>query len=184
MSYTKSLCVFCASSSAIDPAYMDLAAEMGRLCAENGWRLVYGGARGGMMGAMADAALAAGGHVEGVIPEVLGPQERAHSNLTRLHIATDMHDRQQKMAELADGFIVLPGGIGTLAEFFEIITWKAIGLHQKPVAIINSDDFWSSLLDTIEKCAAEGFLHRDPDRLFEVFQSPEEAIDFFRGKME
>lgn len=184
MPQIESLCVFCASSSAIDPAYMDLAAETGRLCAENGWRLVYGGARGGMMGTMADAALAAGGHVEGVIPDVLGPQERAHTGLTRLHLVADMHARQQKMAQLADGFVVLPGGIGTLAEFFEIITWKAIGLHRKPVAVIDSGGFWSGLVHTIEQCAAGRFLHEDPARLFRVFGAPGAAIDFFRGKME
>lgn len=184
MTDIKSLCVFCASSPAIDPKYMDLAAETGRLCAGNGWNLVYGGARGGMMGAMADAALAAGGHVEGVIPDVLGPQERAHPGLTRLHIVADMHERQKKMAHLADGFIVLPGGIGTLAEFFEIITWKSIGLHQKPVAVIDAGGFWSGLVNTIEQCAAGKFLHTDPRRLFSVFPAPASAIDFFRGKME
>ncbi|MCC6598851.1 MAG: TIGR00730 family Rossman fold protein [Alphaproteobacteria bacterium] len=178
----KSLCVFCASSAFVEEKYRNLGVEMGEICAKNGWRLIYGGARGGIMGAMADAALASGGEVEGIIPEILGPQERAHAGLTRLHIVPDMHTRQKKMADLADGFVVLPGGIGTLAEFFEIITWKSIGLHQKPVVIINTYGFWDDLLQMIEKCGRERFMHKESAQMYDVLPTPEAAQNFFKSK--
>jgi uncharacterized protein (TIGR00730 family) len=174
-----SICVFCASSNAIDPRYLKLAAETGRLLAARGWRAVYGGARGGMMGAMANAALESGGEVVGVIPEVLGPQERAHQGLTELHIVNDMHERQQKMMALADGFIVLPGGLGTLAEFFEILTWKAIGLHGKKIALVNARGFWDPLLGQLRQTEEEGFLHAEQARLFKVFEGIEDIGNFF-----
>ena len=157
----KSLCVFCASSSEVHQKYIDLAADLGTMLAQAHICLVYGGAQGGLMGAAANAALAAGGEVIGVIPEVLFGQERAHQGLTKLYITRDMHERQQKMAALADGFVVLPGGLGTLAEFFEVLTWKYIGLHDKPIILVNIDGFWDSLIETMGNCQQQGFLNGD-----------------------
>lgn len=160
--------MFCASSSAVDQKYMDLAAALGGLIAARGLRLVYGGAQSGLMGAAADSALAAGGEVTGVMPEILSGRERAHKTLTTLHITKDMHERQQKMADLSDAFIVLPGGTGTLAEFFEILTWKQIGVHGKPIAVLNAYNFWTPLLDMLSHCGTEGFLHQNPEDFFTV----------------
>ncbi|MCB9982959.1 MAG: TIGR00730 family Rossman fold protein [Rhodospirillales bacterium] len=167
----KSLCVFCASSSEVHHKYMDLAAQLGQELACSGIRLVYGGVQGGLMGAAADAALAAGGEVVGVIPEVLLPQERAHKGLTKLYVTPDMHSRQQKMAKLADGFIILPGGIGTLAEFFEILTWKHIGLHRKPIILINYQGFWDSLIALLNQSENERFLYAKLTDLLVIWES-------------
>jgi uncharacterized protein (TIGR00730 family) len=177
--FMTSVCIFCAASNVIDPRYLKLGAEMGRYGAARGWKLVYGGARGGMMGAMANAALEAGAEVTGVIPEVLGPQERAHPGLTRLHVVADMHERQRLMMDLSDGFVILPAGLGTMAEFFEVLTWKAIGLHGKKIAIVNTDGFWDPLLAQIDHCAQGRFLHADPLALFRVFDIIEDIGGFF-----
>lgn len=178
----QSLCVFCASSSNIDQKYKELSQQIGKVTAQNGLRLVYGGAQGGLMGMMADAALAQGGEVVGVMPDILVGQERAHKGLSFLHITTDMHERQQKMADLADMFLILPGGMGTLAEFFEIVTWKAIGLHQKPIFVLNAFGFWDHLLETLENCKEQGFLHHDPASLFTVFDDFTEFQSFLASK--
>jgi uncharacterized protein (TIGR00730 family) len=178
----KSLCVFCASSDVVEPRYKALATEAGRLAALLGWRVVYGGAKGGMMGALADGALAAGGEVVGVIPDVLGPQERAHGGLTALHVVADMHERQKMMAALADGFLILPGGLGTLAEFFEIITWKAIGLHAKPICLFNAYGYWDAQTKQLQKAQKEGFLHGPAQDLFDVRTDFEDFQNFFGVK--
>lgn len=175
----KSVCVFCAASDGRDPLYSELAAALGALIAARGLRLVYGGARGGMMGALANSALDAGGEVVGVIPEVLGPSERAHTGLSHLHLVADMHARQKLMAELADGFVILPGGLGSLAEFFEIITWKAIKLHNKPIALVNAHGYWTPLLQQIDDAEAQGFLHAAKSGLFTVFNGIEDIGTFF-----
>lgn len=180
--HAGSLCVFCASSSNIDQKYKDLAAAVGQVAGENGLRVVYGGAQGGLMGIMADSAMAAGAEVIGVMPEILSGQERAHKGLSTLHITKDMHERQQKMAELADMFLVLPGGMGTLAEFFEILTWKAIGIHQKPIMVLNEDGFWDHLREMLAHCQNQGFLHHDPATLFMVFNKIEEFQSFLASK--
>jgi uncharacterized protein (TIGR00730 family) len=177
----KSICVFCAASNAIDPRYLKLAAETGRFVADKSWQLVYGGARGGMMGAMANAALERGGKVSGVIPEVLGPQESAHMYLTKLIVVADMHERQKKMAEMADAFIILPGGMGTLAEFFEIVTWKAIGLHTKKIAVINAYGYWDHLLAQMQHSEDERFLHVKQAALYNVFEEIEALGRFFEN---
>lgn len=161
-----SLCVFCASSDALEARYLDLAVQAGHLAAHKGWRVVYGGAKGGMMGALANSALSQGGEVIGVIPEVLGPQERAHNGLSELYVVPDMHARQKKMADLADGFLVLPGGLGTLAEFFEIVTWKAIGLHAKPIVLLNAFGYWNALDEQMRQAQNQGFLHGTALELF------------------
>ncbi len=174
----RSLCVFCASSAKLDEQYYQLGDDVGRMIADHGMRLVYGGAAGGVMGRVADSVLDRGALATGVIPKVLSGQERQHQNLTELHITEDMHDRQKKMADLSDAFLILPGGLGTLAEFFEILTWKQIGLHAKPIWLLNSNGFWDNLLEQFSHCHAEHFMYSDPQSLFDKFDDVTDINDF------
>ena len=158
MSY--SVCVFCSASSDIDERYMALAREMGQLGGERGWRMIYGGSRAGSMGVMADAALLSGAQVIGVIPGFLQDREVYHEGLSELHITETMHERQMKMSDLADAFVILPGGLGTMAEFLEVITWRLLNLHKKPIYLINFEGYWDPLIDMIESVQDQKFLHR------------------------
>lgn len=155
------LCVFCGSSTGTNPAYMAAARALGRAAAARGIEIVYGGARVGLMGAVADAALAAGGTVTGVIPRALVEREVAHEGLTRLHVVASMHERKARMATLADAFVALPGGIGTLEELFEVWTWAHLGVHAKPCAVLDVAGFWRPLLAALDRMTAEGFLRPD-----------------------
>jgi uncharacterized protein (TIGR00730 family) len=160
----KRICVFCGSSMGFDPAYAEQARALGKLLAERGIGLVYGGASVGTMGAVADGALAAGGEVIGVIPEHLSSVEISHAGLTELHVVADMHQRKAKMAALSDGFLALPGGAGTLEELFEIWTWSQLGLHTKPLGLVDVGGFYGPLWTFVEHMVSEGFLraeHRD-----------------------
>lgn len=160
----KSVCVYCGSNSGSRPAYTQSARELGQILAQRRIRLVYGGGRVGLMGTIADAVLAAGGEVIGVIPESLVAREVAHRGLKDLRIVPSMHQRKALMAELSDAFIALPGGFGTLEEFAEILTWAQLGLHRKPHGIINIDGFYDSLLAFFDHAVAEKFVrqsHRD-----------------------
>ena len=160
----KSVCVYCGSNSGSRPAYTQSARELGQILAQRRIRLVYGGGRVGLMGTIADAVLAAGGEVTGVIPESLVAREVAHRSLKDLRIVPSMHQRKALMAELSDAFIALPGGFGTLEEFAEILTWAQLGLHRKPHGIINIDGFYDSLLAFFDHAVAEKFVrpsHRD-----------------------
>ena len=154
----QSVCVFCGSASGTDPAYVEAANTLGRLLAGEGLTLVYGGACVGLMGAVADATLAAGGRAVGVLPDFLRRKELAHPRLTELHVVSSMHERKARMAELADGFIALPGGMGTLEEFCEIITWAQLGLHEKPCGLLNIQGYYEPLLEFVSRMAGEGFL--------------------------
>jgi uncharacterized protein (TIGR00730 family) len=153
-----SLCVFCGSSPEVEDVFFTAAREVGRLLASQGRRLVYGGGRIGLMGALADAAAAAGGEVIGVIPRSLLEKEVGHQGLSRLHVVASMHERKAMMAELSDGFIALPGGIGTLEEFFEIWTWAQLGLHHKPFGLLNVAGFFDPLLTFLDELADRRFL--------------------------
>ncbi|MGC8760136.1 MAG: TIGR00730 family Rossman fold protein [Bryobacteraceae bacterium] len=155
----RSICVFCGSSSRAREVYLEAARRTGREIARRGLRLVYGGAGVGLMGALADAALEAGGEVVGVIPQALVEREVAHSRLTEQHVVESMHDRKALMSELADAFLALPGGLGTLDELFETLTWAQLGLHRKPVALLNVEGYFDDLLRFCDRAAAEGFLH-------------------------
>jgi uncharacterized protein (TIGR00730 family) len=160
----KSLCVFCGSSAGKDPSYLSLARECGALIAGRGIRLVYGGGRVGLMGALADAALAAGGTVVGVIPQILLDKEVGHTGLTELHVVDTMATRKWTMGELSDAFLALPGGIGTMDELFEAWTWSQLDLHDKPSGLLNFRGFYDPLVQFIDHSAQEGFLrprHRD-----------------------
>jgi uncharacterized protein (TIGR00730 family) len=154
----KRLCVFCGSSFGDDPAYLAAARDLGQLLAASGIGLVYGGASVGLMGAVADAALAAGGEVIGVLPQGLREREVGHNGLTELHIVATMHERKALMADLADGFIALPGGIGTLEEFCEILTWAQLGVHAKPCGLLDIADYYAPLIAFFDRMVAARFL--------------------------
>jgi uncharacterized protein (TIGR00730 family) len=164
MSGLTSVCVFCGSQSGARPGYVAAARELGTWLARHGIEVVYGGGHIGMMGAVADAALAAGGRVVGVIPEHLMRPEVAHQNLTELIVVDTMHTRKRTMAQRADAFVVLPGGYGTYEETFEMITWLQLALQSKPVGLLNVGGFYDRLIEFLHHAAAEGFIraeHRD-----------------------
>lgn len=153
-----SLCVYCGSRPGSTPAFSDLAQRVGTWIGHNGGQLVYGGGRNGLMGILADATLAAGGRVVGVIPKALVEKEWAHHGCTELHIVDSMHDRKRIMAEQSDAFVALPGGIGTLEEFFEVWTWRQLGYHHKPVGLLNLDGYYDSLLAFLTTALGTGFM--------------------------
>ena len=175
----KRVCVFCGSSMGTRADYVEAAAGLGRLLASRGLGLVYGGGNVGLMGIMADAALAAGGEVVGVIPEALLKLEVGHLDMAQLHVVGSMHERKALMAELADAFIALPGGIGTMEELFEVWTWAQLGMHPKPLGFLDVAGYYAHLQAFLDHMTAEGFLrtrHRamvaidtDPTRLLDAF---------------
>jgi uncharacterized protein (TIGR00730 family) len=154
----RNVAVFCASSNGADPAYHVAAVDLGRMLAQQNIGLIYGGANVGLMRAVAESALSNGGRVTGVIPELLVDLEIAHRGLTELHITTNMHTRKAMMSELADAFLVLPGGFGTLEEMFEVLTWQSLRLHQKPTVLINIDGFYDKLIEFLDHCVEQGVL--------------------------
>ena len=158
------ICVYAGSNPGADPAFAEATAELARLLAERGIGVVYGGAHKGLMGILADTALAAGGEVIGVIPQQLFDREIAHSGLTEQHVVGSMHERKAKMAELADAFIALPGGAGTLEELIEVFTWSMLGLHEKPLGVLNVNGYYDSLARFLDDAVDARFLpaqHRD-----------------------
>jgi hypothetical protein len=157
----RSVCVFCASSNGTDPIFLEAAKALGQAIAERDWHLVYGGADVGLMGAMADAALASGGTITGVIPRALFEWEIAHRGLTQLIEVNSLHERKAEMAQLADAFLVLPGGLGTLDELCEILTWAALGIHDKPIVPINIASYWEAFLGALDAAVAAGFLRSE-----------------------
>lgn len=162
----RRICVFCGSRSGARPEYQEMAGQLGRLLAGRGVELVYGGGNIGLMGVVADACLAAGGGVIGVIPRSLVGREVAgraveHAGLTRLEVVDSMHARKARMAELAEGFIALPGGFGTFEELFEILTWAQLGFHRKPIGLLNVADYYRPLLALCDQAVAEDFLGAD-----------------------
>jgi len=160
----KSICVFSGSSSGTDPVYRDTAFGLGAWIASQGSSVIYGGASVGLMGAVADGALSKGGQVFGVLPENLQLKELAHPGLTKLYKVNSMHERKQMMFDLSEGIIALPGGLGTYEELFEVLTWAQLGLHAKPVGILNVRGFYNALFDHLEIGMTEGFVrkqHRD-----------------------
>jgi uncharacterized protein (TIGR00730 family) len=154
----RRICVFCGASAGRAPGYLELAASVGAGLARRGIGVVYGGGRVGMMGAVADAALAAGGEVTGVIPRHLMDRELAHRGLTDLRVVETLHERKATMAGLADGFIALPGGLGTLEELAEVASWAQLGIHAKPIGLLGSDGYWDVLLAWLDHAVNEGFI--------------------------
>ncbi len=164
----QTVCVFCGAAARAAPEFYDLARATGALVAASGWTLVYGGSKSGTMGAVADGALASGARVIGAIPRHLEEREQMHPGLTECHVVDTMHQRKQKMVELSDAFIVLPGGFGTMDEVFEGITWRQIGLHDKPFVIVNHQGFWQPLIDLIDQMGRHGFIRPEDKDLFVV----------------
>jgi uncharacterized protein (TIGR00730 family) len=175
----KRICVFAGSNSGLQAEYLAAAQELGRVLARQEVGLVYGGARVGLMGALADAVLAERGHVTGVIPEALVAKEVAHDGLSDLRVVGSMHARKAVMAELADGFIALPGGWGTLEEFFEVLTWAQLGLHQKPCGLLNVRGFFDALLSFIDHSIDERFVRRENRSMVIVSSSPGTLLELF-----
>ena len=168
--------VFCASADGSDPAYRAAAVELGRALAKRKIGIVYGGAKVGLMQAVAEAALAHGGHVVGVIPNVLVDLEVAHPGLTELHVTETMHTRKALIGERSDAFIALPGGFGTLEELFEVLTWQTLKIHSKPVLLLNTNGFYDQLLAFLDHCVEQGMLGRQKREIVLVADTVDEAL--------
>ncbi len=178
---TRRICVFCGSSTGVNPAYAEKAKALGRTLARRGLGLVYGGGGVGLMGALADAALAAGGEVVGVIPRALQLRELAHARLTTLHVVASMHERKAKMADLAHGFVALPGGMGTLEEFAEILTWAQLGLHARPCGLLDVAGYWRPLVAFFDHAVSSGFIRPEHRALVLVEEDPDALLDRFQA---
>ena len=181
MTVLRRLCVFCGAQPGARPAYREAAAAFGRLLAESGIGVVYGGASIGLMAAVADAALEAGGEVIGVIPQALVDREVAHDGLSDLRIVHSMHERKALMAELSDGFVALPGGVGTLEELFEVWTWSHLGLHRKPCALLDVQGFYSGLHTFVDHMETEGFLRPGVRDMLIVEREGPQLLTALRG---
>jgi len=173
----KRLCVFCGSSEGARPEYADAARALAGELARRQVGLVYGGGSVGLMGVLADTALAAGGEVIGVIPGPLASRELAHPGLTEMRVVGSMHERKATMASLADGFVALPGGLGTFEETLEILTWAQLGIHRKPVGVLNVEGYWDGLLRMLTHAVREGFMRRDYLALLLFADDPAELLD-------
>lgn len=173
----QAMCVYCGSRNPKNPAILDAAKAMGHLLAKHGITLVYGGGGTGMMGAIADAQLAAGGRALGIIPAGLASREKAHRSLTEMRIVETMHQRKALMAAKSDGFIAMPGGLGTLEELCEVTTWAQLGIHQKPVGILNTAGFFDPFLEFLDRAVDEGFVQEDHRRLLIVDQTPQGLLE-------
>jgi uncharacterized protein (TIGR00730 family) len=177
----KRITVFCGSSLGSDDVYRSQANLLGKTLAKQNIELVYGGAKIGLMGAVADGALSEGGKVIGVLPKFLRSKEIAHENLTQLILVDSMHERKTKMNELCDGVIALPGGFGTMEEFFEMLTWGQLGLHQKPIAILNINGFYNSLIDLVQTMVDKGLLKEVNQKMLLVSNDMDDLINKMRS---
>ncbi|MDH5580910.1 MAG: TIGR00730 family Rossman fold protein [Bdellovibrionales bacterium] len=172
----KKLCVFCGSSEGRNKKWIKLANELGEGLADRGWGLVYGGASIGIMGALADACLAKDGKVWGVIPKAILNKELGHSGLEELYVVDDMHQRKQKMYDLSDIFLALPGGLGTLDELFEILTWHQLGFHKKPIYLLNSDGFYDGIVEHVGVMCQEGFVREEHKNILQIVSNVSEVF--------
>ena len=177
----QAICVFCGSSAGLGEGYVARAQEVGRRIAEQGLALVYGGGSVGLMGVVANAALEAGGEVIGIIPRKLWDMEVGHRSLTSLHIVETMHDRKAMMADLSDAFLVLPGGIGTMEEFFEVWTWGQLGLHGKPVGLLNCQGYYDGLFTFLDTMVTQGFLNPKQRAMVLTGNQPEAVLKALMG---
>jgi uncharacterized protein (TIGR00730 family) len=175
------LCVYCGTGFGADPAYVDAARTTGRYCAEQGIEIVYGGAKVGLMGAVADAALAAGGRVTGIMPQALVDREIAHTGLSAIHVVASMHERKALMARMSDAFVALPGGPGTLDEIVEQWTWALLGIHDKPVGFLNVKGYFDPLRQMIGRIVAQEFLDARFERMLVWAEDPATLIERFRA---
>ncbi len=174
----KKVAVYCASSQKIDNLYLEEAARLGKLLSEKDFGIVYGGGKVGLMGTVADAAMKAGGHVSGVIPEFMINLELAHKSISELNIVEDMHTRQKMMLEKSDYIIALPGGSGTFMEFFEAVSWKRLGLIVSPIILLNINGYYDNMIAMLNRAVDDKFMAGDYSRLWNVFSSVSEAVDF------
>jgi uncharacterized protein (TIGR00730 family) len=172
----KNICVFCGSSNGLGDSYMESARKLGAVIVAGGFGLVYGGASVGTMGAIADSVLQAGGQVTGVIPQSIADMEVAHTGLTSLEVVADMHQRKARMMLLSDGFIAMPGGLGTLEEIFEALTWLQLGFHSKPCAVLNSNGYYDKLLAFLDHASHQGFAKQGHVEQLMRAETPEEVI--------
>jgi uncharacterized protein (TIGR00730 family) len=175
------ICVFCGSSPGARPAYAEAAAEMGRLLATEGIGLVYGGAQAGLMGVLADSVLAEDGEIIGVIPQALVDREIGHPGVADLRVVGSMHERKALMAELADAFVALPGGLGTLEELFEVYTWAQLGLHRKPCGLLDVEDYYAGIVEFLGHAAEERFLPEQHRAMLMVEREPRALLERLRS---
>ena len=173
----RSIAVYCGSSPGADPTFAEAAARLGRTLGERGVRLVYGGGHVGLMGVLADAVLEAGGDVMGVITRALEEKEVAHPGLTRLEVVTTMHERKALMADEADAFIMMPGGFGTFDEFFEVVTWTQLGIHEKPCGVLNVAHYFDPLLALIDSAVEQRFVRAEQWSMMVVSDDPDRLVD-------
>ncbi|MCZ4280462.1 TIGR00730 family Rossman fold protein [Kiloniella laminariae] len=176
MSGITSICVYCGSSNSVSEKHLDQATLLGQRAAEKGIEIIYGGGRVGSMGRVADGALTGKGRVTGIIPEYLQRFEVGHTGVSELVVVDSMHTRKMQMFERSDAFCILPGGLGTLEEFFEVATWKQLGMHDKPIILINLENFWTPLTDLIDHQIECGYLRQKPEDIYSVVNSIEEVF--------
>lgn len=176
MTDIQNVCVYCGSSSKVDDIYKEAAKKLGKLIADEGWGVVYGGGRVGLMGLVADSALKNGTKVIGIIPEHIQAREVQHDDLTELHVVDTMHVRKQMMVDKSQAFVILAGGLGTLDELFELLTWKQLGLHDKPIVIVNIDGYWTKMLEAIQNISNKGFMRETDLEMFSCVDSVEEVV--------
>lgn len=181
MTEIQNVCVYCGSSSKVDDAYKEAATELGALIAKENWGVVYGGGRVGLMGLVADSALSAGGDVVGIIPAHIEEREVQHEELTELHVVDTMHVRKQMMVDRSQAFVILPGGLGTLDELFELMTWKQLGLHDKPIIIVNMNGYWTDMLKAVKNIANQGFMREDDLNLFVEVQDVKDVPEAIKN---
>ena len=178
----KSVCVFCGASVGNDPAFVETARDLGARLAANDMKLIFGAGHVGMMGTVADGVLAGGGQAIGVIPEFLRERDQAHQGLTELHVVDSMHTRKRMMFDLSDAFIVLPGGLGTLEEVFEMITWRQLGRHEKPIVLINTNNYWAPFQDLVDSVVECDFAHGKVETYFRIAADPGAAMRILLGE--
>lgn len=176
----KSICVYCGSAEATRSDFNLAGRQMGQILAENGIRLIYGGGKTGVMGAVANGALEAGGEVVGVIVESMNTPALAHTGLTRLEVTPTIHERKSRMYELAEGYIALPGGFGTFDELFETITWGQIGVHQKPIGLLNFRGYYDLLIQMMDHAVSEGFIFHEHRNMLSIAADPQELLEQMR----
>jgi uncharacterized protein (TIGR00730 family) len=177
-----SVCVYCGSRPGSRPSFVSAAARIGESIGRRGWQLVYGGGRVGMMGHVADAALAAGARVVGVIPQSLMRREVGHPGLSELHVVDTMHERKRLMADRSDAFIALPGGIGTFEELFEVWSWRHLAYHDRPIGLLDVDGYYQPLVELLRQAAGSGFVTADQIAMVDVCDDPEALLDLMASK--
>ena len=176
MTHVKQVCVYCSARDAVDPLYIKAARELGETLATNSRSLIYGGGSTGLMGAITDATIEHGGYVTGIIPEHLRDVEQMHKGVQNLVVVETMHERKRRMAEMADAFVIMPGGFGTMDEFFEILTWRQLGLHDKPILIVNINGFWDHLISLISHMNQGKFVSQKDVDKFVIVDRVEEVL--------